>query len=711
MLHEIYKVLEKPQSSKYGKLVQRALLINVFINIGSSLLYTFSNFNQNIKGFLLIIEYITVVIFCIELIFRYISIGNDKRYRGVLGKIKFTLTPFIIIDIISLIPYFTTGIQFDTLTARIIRFLKFFRILKLIRLKDVAKNVFSLSFFATTSIFVQFIILFTFSIFSIAAFAIVLKSIKLSVLIFLSPSAIAEISDFDQVLFGFFELILGLIIGGTLISIISSLLTNIIDDIKNGFYPYKGKDHIVIINSNPKTNFILDEINYYYADLEQTKDIVLFLPFIKDTEEFSQNLKQYSNIRIFILKGSPFVWNTYEKININHCGKIIILKENNNTNRFLESKITRYILSHEKFQNRYLKFIIESSSNRDEIIYNEIFSDNKNKSDIINSIDIILNLLNRSITNPMYFQIYSGLLSFQNWEIKIIDYKEIFNVEKSFKEAYLELGDAVILGVIKNNEVKLNVDKDITLSFEDKLIIIIKESYNYYLTEISSNHNQIIENTAIKIPKPRLKSTRNICIIGDFDDIDISKIYDFLDDESIAKLQRYTQDDNEGYLDIDFWKVIISNNFDMIILNLDDDFEFILTMYLRNKFNSNTKFLESLVNIVHDPIVSQLLHRNDIIKSNIILSEKLSGEFITQTVFNEYIVKIFEEITRAQGNEFYILDKEEYAELYNLDIFNLKSILLENDMIYIGAIVDNNFYINDNRVNKFHSIVVLTEGI
>lgn len=148
----------------------------------------------------------------------------------------------------------------------------------------------------------------------------------------------------------------------------------------------------------------------------------------------------------------------------------------------------------------------------------------------------------------------------------------------------------------------------------------------------------------------------------------------------------------------------------MIILNFEDDFEFMLTMYLRSIYKNNSIFLDSLVNIIHNSINYKLLYSKNR-KNSIILSEKIVGEFMTQATFNNKIVPIFEELTHSCGNEFYILTKENYNELFLLSIEELKLQLFYNDMIYIGAISSGEFVVNYTNMSKIDKIVVLAQGI
>lgn len=706
MIQELYKSLERPHTSKYGSVVQNIILLNVLINIFASFGSGVFHFSNSVKNILLIIEYITVIIFIVELIARYISIGYDNKYKGIKGKVRYTLTPFIIIDILSLVPYFLTSVQGDILLARIVRFLKFFRILKLLRLKDTIKKFFSVSNFATSSIFYQFIVLFILSSFFIALFSFVYTSgEKTSLMIFLDPPALAETSSHTEMVFGIIELLIGLFIGGALISIITELLTNISSDIKNGYYPYKGKNHIVIINQNSKLEFILNEINYYYKDIEQLQDVVLFLPFEDNIENFGQNLKEYSNINIVLIKGDLLNWNSYEKLNINSAKKLLILKEMADKTQYLSIKISQYLLSHELFNNKNLEFVIESQSNKTlQIVYEEIFSSSNNKYVIINHNNIIEKFLNRSIIEPDYFKVYSNLLSYKDFEFYTLNVSDVFNYKLTFKSAYMQLENGILIGVIKDDTLILNPNKELNISQDDKLIAILKNKLEYSISNYEDNSTQFL-----KISTPKLKTSRNICIIGDYDDIQEEQIIEFLTLESIENLKRIVLKNNDYIVD-NFWDEIVSKNYDMIILNMADDDEFILTMYLRNRYKNNEKLLNSLVNIIHDPVNAKLLIDTKL-KHNIILSEKLVGEYITQVMFNKDIVDIFDEITQSKGNEFYILEKYDYELLFKMGYSELKLTLLENDMLYIGAIVDGEFVVNHKDVNNSERLIILTQGI
>jgi voltage-gated potassium channel len=77
------------------------------------------------------IELGTVSFFTFELLLRYIVIGNQTEYKGLKGRVKFTFTPFTLIDILSILPTFLTLFGFNSSFLRILRL---FRVFKLFRM-------------------------------------------------------------------------------------------------------------------------------------------------------------------------------------------------------------------------------------------------------------------------------------------------------------------------------------------------------------------------------------------------------------------------------------------------------------------------------------------------------------------------------------------------------------------------------------------------
>jgi len=676
----------------------------IFINIIINFIVTISNslglVPTDMFSLAHTVELYTVWIFGFELLLRYATIGYDRQYKGLKGKVRFTFTFMTLIDIIVLLSYLITTIPADSLVLRLIRFLRFF---KLVRAKHIVKNFLNISTFAAAPIYIQAFVLFITSLFFITLFSFVYTSYKTSLMIFLDPPALVEASNNIEMIFGIIELIIGLFIGGTLISIISELLNNISDNIKKGYQPYKEKNHIVIINSNHKLEFILQELNINSIDTQKEQDIVLFLPFEDNIEEFYQKLINYSNLNITIISGDATNWKFYDRVNINYAKKILIL-QNIDDNANVNIKLSKFILTNSKFTNKYIEFVIES--NKDditEVIYDEIFHKTNIKYIIIDHNKVIEQLLNRSIIEIDYFKLYDELLSFNGYRISNISLKTHLVQPKSYKDISMMFESGCIIGVKQKDKITINPQANMIISTEDNLIVIIKNEFLFtlnqtYKTNISTH----------KINTPNIKESKIICIIGNYDDIKKENITQFLTDDSIKRIVSINKDDG-NYMNREFWDSIIYKSYDKIILNLEDEYEFILTMYLRGVFRDNKKFLSNIINIIHDSNSAKLIEDKKF-KNNIILSEKIIAQYMTQLIFNKDLEVIYDEITQAKGSEFYLLERQKYPKLFKMQYKEIKSTLLDNNMVYIGIIKDEKVYINCTDIINSSKIVVLAQG-
>jgi len=700
LIRQLYNILEKPHLAKHGYLVQKLILLNTLINITSFALPYFFHVHEQIAQLLSFVNTATVMLFIFELAARYVAIGIDSRYRGVIGRIKYTFTPFILIDIIAIVPFFL--MSYGLAPLRVIRLMRFFRLLKFIRMKRLEKKLVSINTFASSSLPIQILVLIIASAGAITFFTFA-YSFSQSAMVFLDPPQIAELHTDFQVAVGVVELMVGLFIGGALISIMTSSLEQILKSINSGYFTYKESDHIVIINKNLKLDFLFEEINKYYIGEQEEKNIVILLS-PKKIETFKKNLKEYSNLEITAIAGDPLNWNSYERVNINKASKVVLLLSRDkikNENK----KIAKFITNNTKFANEELSFVIETEhlaySNE---IYDFIFSEVSNHYTLVNNCDLIAKILNRSVVNYDYFKIYSELLSFDGNEFYILKYTEIFSEEITFKEASLQLSDAVLTGIVRENKILLNPPQDTELTSNDILILIMENRYTYSLDTTKTQNEMIMQS----LPKPKVKEDRNIVIVGNHTDINTTNITQFLSSTSINKLKYIIKDDKE-YMDKNLWKELRQSDVNVIILNLEDEYEFNLSLYLQGLYKNDDEFISKIVHILHNPTIAMLLSDNKHTNS-MILSQKLIGEFISQSLFNRYTYDIFDEITQSRGNELYILQKDKYSSLYELEYRDLKSTLLENGMIYIGAFIEDKFIFSAKDIDKAEKIVVFVEG-
>lgn len=698
MLEILYKALEKPYLVKYGYYVQNVILFNILLNVFSFTMPLVVNVD-NLWVFECV-QKITVFIFIIELILRYVAAGQNNKYKGVLGRIRYTFKFYTLVDIVAIVPFILT---FTSVNLTFIRALRFVRLLKFIRMEKVLKRFFSFRSFAISEIKTQIFVLFVLSGFFIFLFGYVYNSTDKSFLIFVDPPGVMEAHGVLHKTFAIFEWILGLFFGGALISIITSYLIDISESVQRGYLSFKEKNHIIIIGSNKTLDFILKGINQYYLDHEKTQDIVLFLPYIENIKLFRENLKEYKNIYITIITGDAFVWNSFTRANINEAKKVLILNDENSYEKNHNMELTRYILVNSEFKNDNLEFVIQTRFTGDvskiKSIYSYMFENTKNSYLLVNNTEILNKFLNRSVVDNDYFKVFLELLSFKSSEFYQLENRDIFKSKISFKDACLRFGGGIVVGVIKD-KIMLNPPNDTQIDIDDKLVVILKNSLSYFI----SRDNQV-DITPMHVVKPKLKIDKEICIIGNHININKDNISQFLTTIPNEPINA----SNEECLDKSWWDGIRQKNHDTIIINLEDKFEFIVTMFLKNEYKDDAKFLSKIVNIIHDPTTAKLLRGKDM-TNNIILSDKIVGNYISLIMFSPFAVEIFDEITHMRGSEFYILNKDKYEELFGLNYDSLRAVLLQNSMIYIGAFKDKEFIFNHEDISDVDKILILTEG-
>ncbi|XP_068444672.1 potassium voltage-gated channel subfamily KQT member 5-like [Clinocottus analis] len=131
----LYNVLERPRAWAFiyhafvFVLVFSCLVLSVFSTIPA---------HQDFSSYcLLILEFVMIVVFGLEYIFRVWSSGCCCRYRGWQGRLRFARKPFCVIDIIVLIAsvaVVSAGSQGNIFATSVLRSLRFLQILRMVRM-------------------------------------------------------------------------------------------------------------------------------------------------------------------------------------------------------------------------------------------------------------------------------------------------------------------------------------------------------------------------------------------------------------------------------------------------------------------------------------------------------------------------------------------------------------------------------------------------
>jgi len=130
--HEFYHALNVTGKDSMTFIVNKALIFLVLLAVGSVIMETHFLAVENLYG-LYLLSYLNLflaTIFSIEYATRVWVAGEDPRYSGFLGRLKFMITPLAIIDFVALLSFFSVFMY----EAGIIRILRVCRILTLAKL-------------------------------------------------------------------------------------------------------------------------------------------------------------------------------------------------------------------------------------------------------------------------------------------------------------------------------------------------------------------------------------------------------------------------------------------------------------------------------------------------------------------------------------------------------------------------------------------------
>lgn len=565
------------------------------------------------------------------------------------------------------------------------------------------KRYLTLDGYSVAPVHIQLLVLLVLSFLIIGLFSIYYGSFEDSYYAFMDPTAIPD----GNIVLIIVELLIGLIIASFVISILSSALENFISEIKKGILPFKRSDHLVFINQNDKIFYIFNELNIKYQDINEIKEIVVILHNEDDVEALLEELENYSNLSVFVKYGNLYDIETYTKFALKDCENITILSDKNYEDKFLcdnnSIKIISTLVQDKNIDLQKINFTIESNSSS---YSNEIYDLLKReynfaKLSYLNSNMLLGQLLTRSMIDVVFYKIYAEIFTFEGFELYIENANKYITSSRTFKDIALESDKALLLGYIRDNKVELNnINERITI--DDKLIFIAEDEKKIVLNDSSLNFEK-----NITINQPSEIVSRKICMLGN--GLKVENLFEFLDDTSQKEFKEYIFDSYEKYTDEKFINNLKNSNFDTIIINLDEEETLRYILMLVSKFGKESEFIHNCISIITNPHSAKII--NEITgKSNVILSQRLSAQFISQLCFDSSLINIINELTTSDGAEFNLVDTNN-ENLKGLTKNELKYHLMQNNMTYIGTVNSNGeICINDENIKHSKSIIVLSEG-
>jgi voltage-gated potassium channel len=131
-----YRLLNPQKGGRIGRITDLAIMLLILLSVIGIVLGTVDAVEEQYGTFLRYFETFCVAVFSVEYVARIWSITTSEEYRDpVTGRFRFALTPYLMIDLLAVLPFYLGGI-IDLRFLRAIRLFRVFRVLKIARYSE-----------------------------------------------------------------------------------------------------------------------------------------------------------------------------------------------------------------------------------------------------------------------------------------------------------------------------------------------------------------------------------------------------------------------------------------------------------------------------------------------------------------------------------------------------------------------------------------------
>lgn len=127
----LYTILEEPEKNKIAYWINVSLYVLIIISIVSLMLSSVKEYHLEYKVLFTNINNTIMSIFILEYILRVYASGKLITYNGLKGKLKYAMTPYAIVDLLTILPFIIIGFGMDSAFIRSLRLLRVFRLFRI----------------------------------------------------------------------------------------------------------------------------------------------------------------------------------------------------------------------------------------------------------------------------------------------------------------------------------------------------------------------------------------------------------------------------------------------------------------------------------------------------------------------------------------------------------------------------------------------------
>ena len=121
--------------------LNRIIAVVIVLSVLTAVLETEVTLRMTYSDWFRIANLIFGVLFTIEYVARLYAVGENPKYQGFLGRLRYVISPFALIDLAVILPFLLTLGGTDAYILRMVRLLRLICLAKLGRYSDAIQNV------------------------------------------------------------------------------------------------------------------------------------------------------------------------------------------------------------------------------------------------------------------------------------------------------------------------------------------------------------------------------------------------------------------------------------------------------------------------------------------------------------------------------------------------------------------------------------------
>ena len=539
-----------------------------------------------------------------------------------------------------------------------------------------------------------------------------LETVWMSVMRTLDPGTMGEDRGWAFRLVMFFVTAYGIVMLTTFIGLVSNgILTKAIE-LRKGRSKVLEKNHVLILGWSSKIHTIISEL--VIANENQRRPVIVILAN-KDKVQMEDAVKNKvpncKNTKLIFRSGNPIDIQDLEITNFEQAKSIIVLGKKSENSDAEIIKVILAITKNLKSDDAHYHVIAEINNKKNLEVAKMI---GRGGVELILSDEFISRIMVQTSRQAGLSVVYTDLLDFEGDEIYFTREPRLFG--KTFKDALFSYNKSSVIGIqTAKREVVLNPPGDTILEDGTKIITISQDDdkviYNNQSSPIQQElicndnfseyqHDNILIlgwNRRAKIIIRELSSyahsSATITIVAELKNMDsiIADLNEQCPNTDIKYIRANTAD-REVLENIDV------NNFDhLIILSYQDNYgvqqadakTLITLLHLRNIADT----WGMMLNVVSEMLDAKNRELAKVTKADdFIISDNIISLIISQVAENKYLMSVFEQLFKAEGNEIYLKPAINYVEMdTELNFYTVLESALQKGQIAIGYRLMENF--------------------